>query len=78
MYVNNSNCDLSPFKIYFAATGSWWLIGRDVDWRLSRTWFRYPQREASMSSHTDDFWLNETDLCLDDCMYVHIYVYMYN
>ena len=22
MYVNNSNCDSKPFKIYFAATGS--------------------------------------------------------
>ena len=30
-----------------------------------------------MSSHTDEFWLNETDLSVDDYIYIYIYIYIY-
>ena len=35
--------------------------------------FRSQLREASMSTHTDEFWLNETDLSVDDYIYIYIY-----
>ena len=28
-----------------------------------------------MSSHTDEFWLNETDLSVDDYIYIYIYIW---
>ena len=39
MYVNNSNCDSLPFKIYSDATSYSWLRGRSLDWRLSQPGF---------------------------------------
>ena len=39
MYVNNSNCDLKPFKIYFAAISSLGMRVRVSDWCLSQLVF---------------------------------------
>ena len=33
-----------------------------------------PIRKANMSSHTDEFWKNETELSVDDCIYIYIYI----
>ena len=38
------------------------------------TGFRSQLREASMSSQTGEFWLNETDLSVDDYIYIYIYI----
>ena len=54
MYVNNSNCDSKPFKIYSAAAGYSWLRG-SLRLAFESTGFRSQLRKA-MSSHTDEFW----------------------
>ena len=38
---------------------------------IESTGFRSQLRETSMSSHTDEFWLNETDLSVDDFIYIY-------
>ena len=40
------------------------------------TGFRSQLRESCMSSHTDEFWENETDLSVDANMYIYIYIYI--
>ena len=32
--------------------------------------------EKLLSSHTDEFWENETDLAVDDYIYIYIYIYI--
>ena len=43
-----------------------------LDWRLSEPGFD-PSYGKILSSHTDEFWLNETDLSVDDYIYIYIY-----
>ena len=70
MCAKNSNCDLYPFKIYFTVTGA--LVAQEYNLGLAfeSTGFRSQLRKASMSSHTDEFWSNKTDLFVDYYIYV--------
>ena len=43
-------------------------------WRLSQPDFD-PSYGKLLSSHTDEFWYNETDLSVDDDIYVYIYMF---
>ena len=42
---------------------------RILGWRLSQPGFD-PSYGKILSSHTDEFWLNETDLSVDDYIYM--------
>ena len=46
---------------------------RDLAWRLSQPSFD-PSYGKLMSSHTDEFWENETDLSVNDYIYIYIYI----
>ena len=41
------------------------MYKEDLVWRLSQPGFD-PSYGKILSSHTDEFWLNETDLSVDD------------
>ena len=72
MYVNNSNCDSEPFKIYFAATGSSWLKCRVSDWRLSQPSFA-PNYGKLVCLAT----LMSSDRTKQICLWMTIYIYIY-
>ena len=42
---------------------------RSLDWRLSQPGFDLSYGKI-LSSHTDEFWENETDLSVDDYIYI--------
>ena len=50
-----------------------WMV-RSLAWRLSQPGFD-PSYGKLMTSHTDEFWSNETDLSVDDYIYIYIYIY---
>ena len=52
-----------------------WMV-RGLAWRLSQPGFD-PSYGKLMSSHTDELWLNETDLSEGDYIYIYIYIYIY-
>ena len=49
-----------------------WMV-RGLAWRLSQSGFD-PSYGKLMSSHTDKFWLNETDLSVDEYIYICIWL----
>ena len=49
-----------------------WMV-RSLAWRLSQPGFD-PSNGKLMSSHTDEFWWNETDLSVDDYIYICVWL----
>ena len=70
MYVNNSNCNLKPFKIYFAATSSSWMRGRVSDWHLSQPGF-----DPSYGKLVCLATLMSSDRTKQICLWMNIYIY---
>ena len=71
MYVNNSNCDSLPFKIYFAVTSSSWPKCRLLDWRLSQPGFA-PSYWKLVCLAT----LMSSDWTKQICLWMTIYIYI--